>query len=330
MSQEMRVQVAQETEPEIGLSRGVHFERSAIDNWARYTDGPDSVVAARTALMKQVDEDGEFSEEAPAWMTSVRPGVDGWISLPGGAVLSLRRLTTEKEVDLKKGRTWNATNCLAPRRGGARRSTVPKEMAHTSLDEGTIARLKELSPNQRVEAIVRSFHAVDRAEERLGITREDAEALLTTVWAEGEVVSPPPAWANSNCRGAPVLIWKGVAGGMPDEVALPLAPRWDEAAPEVLAVASTTLNRRWVEADLLEIEEPAKVICISLKAAEPATGAQGEKAVELALESLAAGSPTLEPSPRWILSNGHYDLRPATSDQREKGIRWNATQWHQG
>jgi len=316
-------------EPEYGLSHGIHFERSTIDNWARYTEGPDSVVAARTALMRQVDEVGEFSEEPPNWMTSVRPGIDGWIFLPGNVVLPLRRLTTEREVELKKGRTWNAINCLAPRRGGARRQTTQKAMTHSRLDDETVARLQGLSPDERVEAIARSAHAIERAQERLGLEREDAETLLAAVWAEGELVSPPPAWANSNGRNAPVLLWSGEAGGQADEIALPLAPRWEEAPPEVLAVASTMLNRRWVEADLLDIKDPAKAVRISLKAAQAATGLQDETAADLAMESLNAGHPTLTPSPRWVLATGYYDLRAATTDQREDGVRWNAIKWHQ-
>src|ERR1035437_5231189 len=125
------------------LSEKVYLELAAINNWARYADGPDTVVSARSALLQQIDLVGVFSEVAPTWMTIPPPNVEAWVFLPNDVALAMRELTEEQKTGVRKGKTWDAINCRAPRRG-ARRQTVPRNTGHTNISVEEVQELQSL------------------------------------------------------------------------------------------------------------------------------------------------------------------------------------------
>jgi hypothetical protein len=302
------------------LVNEVLVSRAAVDNWARFSDGPRDLVSARGRLLDAIRDEGVLSTKPPAWMTSARPGVACYIHL---AACSLTMTSTPRA-----GRRWLATNCIAPkRRPGRRNERIGATVRAGGLNVDELARAAALPSPELAKQCRLSQHALDRFSQRTGIEDQTTAStdLLQAIADNGQILRQPPAWANATRANEPVL--EVIFGD--DTLALPIT---GDASAENSFVLTTCLSQRWAEADLASLAVDELVIAgdvlVAWQAQQPTA-----KTVNDLRDTLAKRQATFDPPPGcpaqgawWLLdTTTALQLRPISSTQG-RAERWLAEQ----
>lgn len=261
------------------LRRLVKLERAAIDNWSRFTDGPDDLGAARAALLDVVAGEGVLRSEHPGWMTSPKPGIDAWLELPQGIVLSL--VSYEDEPP----RRWRATNALVhKRRPGRRAAQMREKPSRGQLDSAQIEELAGLGPEQISERVFLSYHCRERFELRAGGSPTELEQALVSASFEPRA----PVWADAAGHAGPALVFNWGE----DQFALPVVPNNGGHSSGFPYIATTCISKRLAYDGLLGRSGPqlAALVHISSEAARSWRRAfeKHELAIEIARARLTA------------------------------------------
>jgi hypothetical protein len=312
------------------------LDRAAVTNWARLTGGPGDLHDARFALLDLLSAgDSALAARWPDWMTSPKPGVDAWVSVGDQVTLALRH-------DLDSERTWRAINCLAPKRGRARKpASDGAQLTRPVLDDDTLARACAMGPAELADATLLSLHCLQRLAQRAGTALTDTLAgdLDAEIRRSGRMLARAPGWADGAGYGGPTLLcdWHG------DTLAMPVAPnrRAQLSDPPRPLVATTCIAYGWAREDLPRSGPAlADVVHISERAARAWLRSDGqpgrdphEFSAALAdaiarrgVAELDAGDHTAQrfgvSGPHLLVDDLCLKLRPASPAQRQQGIGW--------
>lgn len=295
------------------LREALYLDRAAVDNWARYAQGPDEYDRARAALLAAIEDEGVMTDTHPEWMTSPKKNVDLWVHFPSGVALTVRR-------DDRPGvlRPLRVTNALAPRRG-ARRATAPKVTVQAAAPAEMLIELERASSVELADLVHLSVHCADRLRERAGAGGEDEhlyDQLRAAISRDGQGRSVAPAWADaSGLRGPAVMTrWNN------ETLALPLKLNTNPTRTRPW-VATTCLAERWVREDLLDRrgEELAERLHLSSAAVEAWTrqrsGSLRERIVAAGCARVGEfGGLELE------VDDLHLRIRPTSTTQQAAGM----------
>jgi hypothetical protein len=299
----------------------VYLHRSAIENWARLSGGPANLHDARFALLDTIRASGAFSSDPPGWMTSPKPGLAGYLTLPGDLLL------TAKDNQWPDGRQrLLLTNCVASRRNRASRRPELnlKRDGWPEVDVNNACRRHGID---LARTTVISLHCRERLSQRGGWPN-DSEAVITAkvkelIAASGRVVATPPAWADAAGHGEPVLLCE-----LDDDLlALPLVLNRGNRDGDY--VATTCLPRSWSQASLSELSGDALAAAVHLPrtvirdyadnvgaAQEPTTNP-----AQLTARIASVGAAGFDADGRAVISlpEGHLLLRPMSATTEHEG-----------
>ena len=296
----------------------VFIGNAALENWSRFSDGPEELPTARSELLQTIREHGILSSERPLWMSQDKPGISLWIHLPKQISLEL-----EEREDSKF--QYQANNALAPK--SVRQKSRPARALRKSpaVNPDLVERIAALSGLELAESIHLSVHCLEQFNERNQCLIQGRD-LTDLVLETGRIIAIAPRWAAASGREAPVLLvdFDG------SEVAMPLAENsFGDNRP---LVATTSIPRHWSESGLhaLRGQDLADAVHISSSAARALAKTRrldlSESAIEALKQEIALAIAAAEeieyhrgsPPHIALADEGILILRAANAEQRRK------------
>lgn len=282
------------------ISSSVFMETAAIHNWVRIGhNNYDSLWQARQAMLTWLD-DCQLHTDHPQWMTQPHPDADYYLFAADDARCVLVKDSSSRD------RALTAVNTVSTK-AARKRGSGSLDSGEAPLSEELFHEISSLPWEQARKRVSVSRHWYERYAQRTQTPLGDESAdRLVNLPSEAEWLSVAPAWADGAGRKRPVVLLSDQSGA---RFACTLQPNGSDPHRVVM---TSCIPEQWAMQDLHSMNEQQLHISSRL----------GE------IQAHPGRAQWSEDGAVWICPSGTLKLRPASSAQRGKGIRWVATEIH--